>query len=384
MNVTRRKTLLSAGAAVGLAGCLDARLGDGPGGNGEGDGDRDLEFDVFQLGASPGPHLWRYDEDATGFLSLVESDDDRLWMVEDPREVDGLEQWLEDTDFDASTIVYVETAVPSTCYREVAIDDIGIDDGRISGRAEAVDVSDETEGCGAAEAHPSALVRVTGDDLPSDAAFAVTDGWGESSEVVADGRNLDPEHLPGGVAPTGEPEPLAELACGDEDFERHWGPDEAVLGESHVEHGAGREDEDEAIAFAMRVRDPAESDDGDRGSLEFARSDEVRVRTWNLSDQVLVTGNHHKYNLQVSTADGWQDVRGWTTDEPAGYTDEGVSHRPGEGFEWTFEMTEDGVLEGHVHEDRLEVCPDLRPGRYRFVYREAGGSALAVEFEYTA
>lgn len=45
-------------------------------------------------------------------------------------------------------------------------------------------------------------------------------------------------------------------------------------------------------------------------------------------------------------------------------------------------MIEGGVLEGHVHEDELDVCPDLQSGRYRFLHQEAGGEPLAIEFGY--
>lgn len=48
-------------------------------------------------------------------------------------------------------------------------------------------------------------------------------------------------------------------------------------------------------------------------------------------------------------------------------------------------MTEAGVLAGHVHETKLEVCPGLPAGRYRFVYNGiVSGEPLAVEFDYEA
>jgi len=36
------------------------------------------------------------------------------------------------------------------------------------------------------------------------------------------------------------------------------------------------------------------------------------------------------------------------------------------------------AVAGHVHEDSLSVCPDLPPGRYRFVFWEP---TVAVAFD---
>lgn len=46
-------------------------------------------------------------------------------------------------------------------------------------------------------------------------------------------------------------------------------------------------------------------------------------------------------------------------DDQLGYDDLVIEHCPGEGFQWIFQMTEDGVLKGHAHEDKLEICPGL-------------------------
>ncbi|MGM0605971.1 MAG: hypothetical protein ACQETB_09940 [Halobacteriota archaeon] len=61
-----------------------------------------------------------------------------------------------------------------------------------------------------------------------------------------------------------------------------------------------------------------------------------------------------------------------------GYTDEAIGHRPGDGFEWSFEMTAARNLAGHVREERLTVCPTLPAGRYRFVHWQP---AIAVAFD---
>ena len=377
MDVTRRGTLLATGSALGLAGCVDGITGGTPTEDDDGHDDDpdDVGHDVFQLGPSGAEPLWATVEGATGFVTLLEDEYDQPWMVEDPDEIEGLRSWLEETDFERSVIVYVATAAPNTCYTEVGVSHVGIENGEVVGRAEAIDTSDDG-GCGAAETHPSAFVRVSSDGIPDVATFTVVDGWGESSEVTTDGRYVDPDGLPGHVRPDGDPGKLESFACDDPDFRRLEGPsaDETALGEAY---------DDEAVTFAMRVHAAQALAGGEDGSPRVGRGDEVRVTMRNVSTDVQHTGNRHRWNLQVLTMDGWRDVRGTTGDGSLGYTDEAIEHVPGEGLEWTLEMTEDGVLDGHVHEDELEVCPDLQRGRYRFVYDGiVSGEPLAVEFDY--
>ncbi|WP_247730711.1 hypothetical protein [Halovivax limisalsi] len=375
-NVSRRESLLATGATLGLAGCIDNPLSNTAEDDGRGDDPDDVGHDVFQLGSSQTQPLWATAEEATGFVTLLTDEDDDPWMVEHPDEVDGLLSWLDETDFETSAIVYVETAAPNTCYDEVGVSHVGIEDGRIVATAEAVDGGGENQGCGEAVTYPSAFVRVSGDDLPAEAAFTVVDGWGESAEVAADGRYADPATLPGHVRPDGDPAKLEELTCDDEEFQRLPGPagDEAALGEAY---------DDEDLTFAMRVHATQALSAGDDASPRVGRGDEVRITLWNVSTDVQHTGTRHQWNLQVLTTEGWQDVRGTTDGDPVGYDDLAIEHRPGEGFEWSFELTEAGVVAGHEHEDRLEVCPDLQPGRYRFGYRGiVSGEPLAVEFDY--
>lgn len=369
MEFTRRKTLLTTGAALGLAGCVDGIIS----GNENGNSLEDIGVDVFQLGPSTGQPWWTTNEDETGFVTLLESEHDQPWMVENPEEIDGLEEWLEETDFDHSRIVYVEAAAPNACYTQLDISNVTVKNRAIVGDAAAADTSSDDEACNEVETYPSAFVRVTGDDIPADATFTLTDGWGESSEVSADDQYIDPAGLPGHVRPDGDPRKLEKFTCDKGGFERHWAPSgNVVLGEAY---------NDDEPTFAMRFHGSQTLAAGDEGSPRVGRGHEVRITMRNVSTDVQHTGNRHKYNLQVLTMDGWKDVRG-TTDGPLEYTDEAIEHRPGEGFEWTFEITEEGVIEdGHFHEAKLEVCPNLPAGRYRFVYHEAG-EPLAVEFDY--
>ena len=380
MDVTRRRTLLATGVALGLAGCVDDITGGRPTEDDDGHGDdpEDVGHDVFQLGPSQTDPLWATAEGSTGFVTLLEDEYDDIWMVENLDEIEGLQSWLDETDFEQSNIVYVVTAAPNTCYTEVGVSHVGVENGEIVGRAEAIDASDDTESCGHTESSPSAFVRVSSDDLPDTATFTVVDGWGESSEVTTDGLYIDPAGLPGHVRPGGDPGKLKEFACDDANFQRIEGPsaDETALGEAY---------NDEELTFAMRVHaTQALKAGGEDGSPKVGRGHEVRITMHNVSTDVQHTGSRHEWNLQVLTMDGWQDVRGHVGEESLSYDDVALEQRPGEGFEWTLEMTEDGVLDGHVHEDKLEVCPDLQPGRYRFVYNGiVSGEPLAVEFHYS-
>ena len=180
---------------------------------------------------------------------------------------------------------------------------------------------------------------------------------------------------------TGTPDAVREVAvvqydatlavpapsCEDPTFERHAaGFDEEGLVWGDVTAGG------ESL-FGLRV-----------GQATYERGDRLRVRLTTLSETREYTGNRHKYNLQALTEAGWRDVRGTTDDRFLGYTDEAVAHRPGEGFEWTLELTADGVVDGHVHEDRLTVCPGLPAGRYRFVYWGVpDASGVAAGFDLT-
>ncbi|WP_136716977.1 hypothetical protein [Halorientalis salina] len=173
-----------------------------------------------------------------------------------------------------------------------------------------------------------------------------------------------PGALSGHVRPDGDPPAVPPaLTCEDEGFERL---QQSYFSEQSLSWG-DTSTEDETPQFALRV-ERLEYDYGETATIEFT----------NVSDEVQTTGNRHKYSIEVKTEAGWQDVRGKTSDRGFEYNDLGIEHQPEEGFEWTLELTEDGVMAGHTHEDRLTVCPDLPAGRYRFVYWDP---AVAVAFD---
>ena len=187
---------------------------------------------------------------------------------------------------------------------------------------------------------------------------------------------IDPDTLAGGVQPDGDPPAVpAAIDCATEAFDRH-----AAYVDDSVAYGTLTDDSGNPM-FALRARNP-NADVVD--NLTFERGDEIDLRLLNVSNASLTTGNKHKYNLQLQTEAGWEEVRG-TTGDPSEilYTDVGFGHAPGEGFKWTFELSEDRLLAGHTHEDDLAVCPDLQSGRYRFAYWGTLDDPLAVEFDYT-
>ena len=88
-------------------------------------------------------------------------------------------------------------------------------------------------------------------------------------------------------------------------------------------------------------------------------------------------GNRGKYDLQVYTDAGWQEVRA----SRGGETDEGVLLSPGRGYRWTLEIREtDGDLTDRAGDERFPLRAGLPTGRYRFVYWTCD-APLAVAFD---
>lgn len=374
-RITRRETLALVGLGLGAggAGCLSDDRGvpatdggspddpsedptDTPGG---------VDHQVHPFATTLAVPRWHLDERRPGYVELYGSEAAAMDLlaldVVDEDRRDDVESFVAGTDYETGRLLYVASVGPSTCYGRVDVEDVDVTDDEIVGAARAADTSDQDEGCGAAETFPSTLVRVeTGEDPPNGASITVTDGWEDAETLTAHAFHTAPSSLPGDVAPDGEPPATpADLVCDDEAFTRHpqWVSGEPPLGTTGTGSGP----------FALRV---------DRTSV--ARGETVTVSLTNLGAETAYTGNRHKYGLHVSTEAGWQDVRGSTERDTFPYTDEAVAHEPGEGFVWEFELTGEGVVDGHSHEDHLEVCPDLQAGRYRFVLWEP---LVAVTFD---
>lgn len=398
MNLDRRRVLRVAalGAVSPLAGCLDdGGLGDGdgtptetptgtpgetptdtPGGAGPSiAGDESLGFTV--RGSAP---EWYDDDEPRGHAVAIDSESRQRAALEgydlsEEREAE-VEDFLEDVDYGTDRLVLLESVGPDTCHSRLDVSDVRVEDGALAAGATVVDTSEADEACGDAITFPSTLLAVTFEDDPLDEVrVAFTDGWDETATVTAGVDDplpaREPEEQPGYVRPDSESEPVASLACDDDDgVRRHdqWYDESAVQwGDfADADHGDGE------AYLSLRVDD-----------LEYEYGDTARIELTNVADEPVETGNRHKFNLQVYTEDGWQDVRVRDDGGHFGYTDEAIEHQPGEGFTWTVELTESGVIDAGTYDD-ARVCPDLQSGRYRFAYFGViGDGAVAVSFDLT-
>ena len=397
MNVDRRTALRLAGLGLGtaVAGCVDTG-GDGDGTATEtpdgtptgtpGDSPTETPGDDatvaghastrFALRSTVPEWYERGDDGPVGHAIVVDAEsrqDDLLELYDLPEERDAeVREFLADVDYETDRVVLVESVGPNGCHDEVAVgDDVRVEDGRLRTAAAVVDNSDAGADCTEALVYPSALLRVTFDGEPVDEVAAdVTDGWDETETVTASAG--DPLTSSGSdeqssyVQPDGEPDPVAPLECDEAGIRRH----DQWYDEGTVRWGDFEVDGD--VALSLRVDAP-----------EYAYGDAATVTLTNVADRSVETGNRAKYNVQVYTEDGWQDVRVKDEDRHFAYTDEAVSHAPGDGFEWSVELTEEGIVDGTYHDD-AQVCPDLQAGRYRFAYFGViGDGAVAVSFDLT-
>ncbi|MFC7215622.1 hypothetical protein ACFQO4_16220 [Saliphagus sp. GCM10025334] len=386
MDPSRRTILRSGALGVGLAvaGCLDASStgsspgdendeddpngGDGANGtdstngtddskNNDGTGSSPEITGVETVALEPRTDEPPWAADGIGTVALITGPDvlERLDAVATNRTAETVDPFLEETDFETEVLVLVESGGPTICHDSIEVDDVNFDaqESAITATATVVDSSDG--GCGEALAYPSSLTRISfdGDGVwLHNAVVTLTDGWGNTETVeAARERVIDPSGLEGGVEPDGDPATIPEaLECSNDDFQR-------LSSAQSVRWG-------DADAFAMRV-DP----------LEIAHGESVSITMANLTSVEQGTGNDRKFSLEVRTESGWQEVRGHRSEHGIGYTDEGIIHRPGEGFDWEIELSEAAVQELY---SGLEVCPGLPAGRYRFVYRPLD---LAVAFD---
>ena len=336
------------------------------------------EYPVRQLGDSFTEPQWataRQPTESAGVVARFERRDELRWLVDRESTPEEVTSFVDETDFSSATLLYLQSVGPTGCYRELAVDDVAVDDDAITATASAVDTSEEGALCTQAVTYPSAFVRVTGDDLPPATRVTLTNGWGTTAEIDATAPLIDPDTLAGGVQPDGDPPAVpAAIDCATEEFDRQ----AAYVDDDSIEYGTLTDDSGQPT-FALRVRNPGDAAD----NLTFERGDEIEFQLRNVSSKHLTTGNEHKYNLQLQTEAGCEEVRG-TIDESNDlpYTDMGFGQSPGDGFTWSFELTESGLLAGHPHEADLTICPELQAGRYRFAYWGVDGH-LAVQFDYT-
>ena len=214
---TRRATLygVAAGAAA-LAGCTEAGVpadgsgtdgGDGSDGNGtdgsdgaDGDGgdDEEVTTAVRQVGAALSGPAWRRTE-RRGFCTLIAEEGDASWLLRDAPE--QVRAFVEETDFAASVLVYVESVGPDTCHDEIVFDSVGmgVEDGTFVADATVLGAESDDVACGEAITYSAALLRVTSDPLPDAARLSVTDGWGETGTVRSGDGVPDSDRFVGGI-----------------------------------------------------------------------------------------------------------------------------------------------------------------------------------------
>jgi hypothetical protein len=349
-----------------------------------------VESDAIQYGpTSTRPNWFEESGETVGNVVVIDSEEraDVIWPHDEvPTERRrAVADFLGETNFQESVLLYVESVGPNACYAEVEVRDVAFADGELTATAAAALVDGGSDGsddgndsdgtddgmtaCAEIITFPSALVRATFSGEPAtQATVTLTDGWGNEETVTAtadDSLSPDASDLDGYVRPEGDPATVPNgLACDDAGVERV----QSWVDDANVEWGAATAD-DGTETLALRV-----------DQREVALGDTVEVTMTNVTDEGQYTGNRYKYAFEVLTDDGWQDVRVVPEDERLEYTDEAIVHAPGEGFQWSFDLTEDGLFEGHFHEGVLDVCPDLQPGRYRFVFWEP---AVAVAFDVT-
>ncbi len=387
-RLTRRRTIAGLGASgvLALAACLDAPADGEDDDHDDGDDDHDDEDDDDDPPEpSPTTEVHHVDawstgigwdrEERSGVCLLIDEPRDVSWLLEDvDRET---ETFVEETDFDSSVLLYVESIGPDACHDRLEFGEFTREDDAVVGEATVVDTAESDEVCSTVLTYPRAFVRVTADPVPERARLMLTDGRGERATVRSGDDLIDPASLEGHVRPESDPEPReGALDCPDENVERQavgYDPDAVTWGSgTDVDGNAGLE---------LRVVNPnADPDASADEALRFERDDEFRVELTNVSTVPLGTGNHGKYNLEAYAEAGWEEVRVVDADHPLPIPDDLQIHPPGETVFWEFAASEEGLVAGGPHADEFRVCPDLEPGRYRFVFW--GADDVAVAFEY--
>ena len=393
---TRRAALygVAAGGTAALAGCTEASDpvpggngtdgGDGNGGDGGDEPVDDVETTVQQVGGALSGPAWDRRERRGICVLIEEANGDAGWLLNDaPEEVRA---FVEETDFCESRILYVESVGPDTCHDEIAFDSVGmgVEDGTFVADATVQGPGSDDVACGQAITYPGALLRVTSDPLPESARVSLTDGWGETGTVRSGDGVRDPERLAGGVRPDGDPPNVpASFDCDIERAARH-----PQLYEGGVNRGRGGGsgwDGDGDGPLTLRVvpdldRAAADEVDGTADDLTISRRDRFGIELTNVSGETAYVGSREKYNLELLTEAGWTEVRATEGDPTIGYDDIAIAVPPGGTLTWKFEMNESGLVGDEPNAGGFRVCPDLVPGRYRFVF--SGAADLAVAFDY--
>jgi hypothetical protein len=363
-----RRTALRAGC-LGVAGALAGCLGAGEDGRVPTESPPGSVLSVTDAAtvrfAVRGAVGW---DEGSGYVVIVDSAArqrallTKFGLPDDRR--DRILEFLEDIDYGRERLVLVESVGPDQCHDTLEFDGVEVGDGGIT--AEATVRRSDGEACGEALAYPSSLLRARFNaEPPGEATIDVTDGRGGTANVTAtvgDPLSPAPDALPGNVRPGGDAEPVPALSCETAGVDRH----DQRFDEADLRWGDYPGEASPRLV--LRVDD-----------LAYRHGDTLNVSLTNVAEQPVETGNSATYNLQVRTETGWEDVR-VTGGDGFAYTDESVAHGPGEGFDWSIELSEAGIIEASAT-GNAEVCPDLQSGRYRFAFFAVEAGAVAVAFD---
>lgn len=133
------------------------------------------------------PTWWDPEEATAGALERFDSRADArdrldLEAIGDDRRVD-VETFLEATDFDDSSVLYVASAGPSRCHDSLEVTPLE-DGSKRQLRATVLDSSGENERCRPTITFPSVLLRVpTAVVKADDASITIVDGWENETKL---------------------------------------------------------------------------------------------------------------------------------------------------------------------------------------------------------
>lgn len=152
----------------------------------------------------------------------------------------------------------------------------------------------------------------------------------------------------GFVRPESSPDPARPLECPNEEFTRH----PPAYDTGAVEWG-------ETDEFSLRVSETS-----------FAYGDEAEFWLRNTAGRRVSIGTAEKFQIELYTTAGWQDIRGQIGDDQFVHTQMGLEVPQGDRLEWSKPLTEEGLSENREgnREQALRVCPELTAGRYRFLF----------------
>ncbi|AUX08350.1 hypothetical protein AArcSl_0701 [Halalkaliarchaeum desulfuricum] len=184
-----RRQFLVAGAGAGVT-ILTGCIAEAPEDNGdENDGTpEDLpgpvtDYTVVSVTREYAGDWWREPDDGPGIAVVLTDPDEVRAVVETDEEV---EQFIDETDFAADAVYYLEGVGPNACYSRLDVEELVVivnGDYTLQATVRARDVSDDDEDCPQVHSFPSVLLRVESEVTIDDATFRMVDGWENEDSV---------------------------------------------------------------------------------------------------------------------------------------------------------------------------------------------------------